>query len=756
MPLFWLSLAFLSGIFVDSLLPLSWPVWLGTALFPLALLAVRPLRQPHPRLKLPLLLLAAALACGGLRLSLAQPVLTPHTLAYYNALPTSLQLNGWISAPPDIRERTTLLRVDVEQIQLSNGWLLPVHGKLVAVLPSTGAWHYGDRLTLDARLTDPPDSEDFSYRDYLSRQGVFSYTTYPRTTRSGTGAGSPLYSGLYALREQASRVLKQLFPTPEAPLLSGILLGLDNNIPLGLVQAFQATGTSHIIAISGFNMAILAGLFSFLFRKVVSRWWALLASLTAVALYSIMVGAGPAVIRAAIMSSLALVAIEIGRPAGGLNSLLLAAGIMCLGSPNLLWDVSFQLSFTATLGLVLYAGPLQGGVTRLLEKRLSPGLARRIAGPVGEYLLFTLAAQATTLPVMVYHFRRLSLSALLANPLALPPQPPLMILGGAAVLAGMLFEPLGRLLAALAWPLVAYTVRVVELLAQLPGSLSFGHISPLAVAAYYLLLLGLTFGREQIKSFRPALKPAAALLACGALALFAWRCALSAPDGRLHLLIYNLEGRAVVLVRAPGGETALINAPPQAGPLEDQLGRWLPPFYRQIDVLALPAPDSLTSLPTLLNDYPPAAAFTCFDPPNSSAGRALKSWSAGAQIPLTRLESGRTLHLGSAVTLSFPAASPDGCAVMLEMGRLRALLPGALQPAGLPAEISAAPGLLIRAAPQLQTQAPSPWPGLPRTDLLLYPLPVSLPHSTGQLTPPPGTWLHLTSDGISVWLEEGS
>ena len=143
---------------------------------------------------------------------------------------------------------------------------------------------------------------------------------------------------------------------------------------------------------------------------------------------------------------------------------------MCLDKPGLLWDVGFQLSCAATLGLILYAGPLQDAATRWLERRLSPETAKRAAGPLGEYVLFTLAAQATTLPVIAFHFHRVSLSALLANPLILPAQPLVMVLGGVAVIGGLIWLPLGQVLGWAAWPFLVYSVRIAEIFGGLPGS----------------------------------------------------------------------------------------------------------------------------------------------------------------------------------------------------------------------------------------------------------------------------------------------
>jgi competence protein ComEC len=227
-------------------------------------------------------------------------------------------------------------------------------------------------------------------------------------------------------------------------LLAGILLGVENGIPQRVQQAFQDTGTAHIIAISGFNISIISALFASLFILLLGkrrRWLAAGLSLVVIAFYAVLVGAGASVVRAAIMGGLTLFAVQLGRRQDGLNSLAFVAALMVLFNPILLWDVGFQLSFMATLGLVLYAGPLSQAFTRLASARLPQATVERLTHPVGEYFLFTLAALLTTLPVTVYHFQRLSLSSLVANPLVLPAQPPVMVLGGLAVLLGLIFQP---------------------------------------------------------------------------------------------------------------------------------------------------------------------------------------------------------------------------------------------------------------------------------------------------------------------------
>jgi competence protein ComEC len=146
---------------------------------------------------------------------------------------------------------------------------------------------------------------------------------------------------------------------------------VEGGIPEPVRQAFNDTGTSHIIAISGFNFAIVAGLFVGFFGWLLGRWRGMLAAFLGIALYAVLAGASAGVVRAAIMGGLGVFAVQIGRRQVGLNSLVFVAALMALANPHVLWDVGFQLSFMATLGLILYADPLSRGFTGLAA-RLPP------------------------------------------------------------------------------------------------------------------------------------------------------------------------------------------------------------------------------------------------------------------------------------------------------------------------------------------------------------------------------------------------
>lgn len=726
MPLLWLSLAFLSGILMAGWSGLRWEAWcaglalcllLGWALLRLGRGWLRAIVRRHHELKFAPLLLLAAMCAGGLRYALAHLPPGPSDLAYYNGT-GEMVLVGWVSGDPSRRESVTLLRVQVDAF-FAGKVRMPLRGAVQVMLPSGITLEYGDRVWLTGKPVQPPESEEFSYRDFLAGQGVSSYLAYPRVTLNQGRGGVPFLRGLYALRQRGTQVLERLYPAPEAQLLQGILLGVDEGIPAEVVKNFQTTGIAHVVAISGFNMSILCTLFMGLFNRVLSRWWAALAAGLALGAYTLLVGGGPAVVRAAVMCSLALIAGQLGRAAGGVNALGLAAGVMCLIDPNLLWDAGFQLSFAATLGLLLYTGPLQSWFRRLADAWMPAGWGSRVAGPVGEYLLCTLAAQATTLPVIAWHFQRLSLSSLLANPLVLPAQPPLMILSGLSLLAGFVLEPLARLLAWTAWPFAAWTIGVASLLARLPLSeLVLGSFGVRILLSGCILVLAAAALREKLGRLRPVL----ILLPLAGLAIFSARLAFSAPDGRYHLVIFDLPGGPALLVRDPHGAALLIGGTDSGITLEDRLGRWLPPSAR-LEALIVPAWAGQKGLPRLVERFRPVKILLCPDARGLRSG--LESAARGSGIELAAIGAGRELDWGP-FSLAVRDAPAGDCTLSLRYGGFSLFVPEPGSPADL---VQTADGeWVLRGAGEEGERI---------------------------LAPPSGGWLHIQTDGERLWVESG-
>jgi competence protein ComEC len=213
---------------------------------------------------------------------------------------------------------------------------------------------------------------------------------------------------------------------------------------------------------------------------------------------------------------------------------------------------------------------------------------------VGEYFLFTLAAQLLTLPVLAYHFRSISVVALIANPMILPAQPPVMILSGMAVILGLVYQPLGQLAGYLALPFVTYTIHVVELFAGIPkGVFYLGEVALPVIGLFFVVLFGWTFAGSYWRRAASAMGAGLPLALVGLLGVLAWRGVLSAPDGRLHLTILNVSQAERsgdgILIQTPTGRNILIDGGPYVTLLSDSLGRRLPLGARQLDWLVVAA-----------------------------------------------------------------------------------------------------------------------------------------------------------------------
>jgi competence protein ComEC len=496
---------------------------------------------------------------------------------------------------------------------------------------------------------------------------------------------NPVLAAIYALRQRGVETVYRLFPDPEAALMAGILLGVESGIPQDVQQAFKDTGTAHIIAISGFNFAIVAGLFVGFFGWLLGRWRGMLAAFLGIALYATLAGASAGVVRAAIMGGLGVFAAQIGRRQYGLNSLVFVAALMALADPHVLWDVGFQLSFMATLGLILYADPLSRWFTGLASRRLALPTAQRLAGPAGEYFLFTLAAQLTTLALILYYFQHFSLVSLAANPLVLPAQPAVMILGGLAALVGMVFQPLGQLIAYLAWPFIVYTIRLVELFARLPGAAwTLPPLSPWVVLAFYVLLFGLTAFGPRLRGWTAAkwgeTGPRLAWIGLAGLALatvVVWRAALAAPDGRLRLTMLDVGGGDALLIQTPGGRNLLVNGGASPNLLSDALGRRLPLGAGKLDYLIVGAAseEQLAALPRLVERFPPGQVLWSGPVAGEYSARQLRQALTDLRVPIVDAQAGQILELGQGARLHVLAVEPRGAVLLLEWGDFQALLP---------------------------------------------------------------------------------
>lgn len=256
------------------------------------------------------------------------------------------------------------------------------------------------------------------------------------------------------IRERASEGLGRGMPAREAELARGFVLGEDEDIDARTEEDFRRSGLSHLLAVSGQNITLLAllampllGAFGIPLRE------RLLWILALIAVYVPVAGAGPSIQRAAVMGAIGVLATLGGRRSSRLYALALAALVTLAIDPGIGADVGWQLSFAAVLGILLLAAPLR----RAIERRLGGGAWRRA---LAEGVAVTVAATLATAPLIAFHFERVSTTTLAANVLALPAVAPAMWLGmlgaGLAQVPGVPLEPLNGLSALL----LAYIAQV--------------------------------------------------------------------------------------------------------------------------------------------------------------------------------------------------------------------------------------------------------------------------------------------------------
>lgn len=782
LPFFGPSVAFITGIVLAEQIGFSFDIWIILAGVFL-LFALRP-RKPAELLRLSartyliIIFTLVSFCLGGFRYQVSLPKIDAFHIAWYNDREYDLLVTGTLEEPPDYRDTYTNLHLRVEAVDTGSGDL-PVDGLLLARVFPNETYVYGERVRIRGKLITPPENEEFSYREYLARQNVHSYMSQTEVTHLPGNGGNPIRRAIYTFKDKALENIYLIFPDPEASLLAGILLGVDTGLPKDLQQAFKDTGTAHIIAISGFNIAIIAGLFTTLFSRILGLTRGSIVALLGIAFYTFLVGADAAVVRAAIMGGISLTVRLLGRKNEGFNALMLSAVGMSIFNPHIPWDVGFQLSFFATLGLILYAEPFQNWAVNLIDRYTSTGAAQKVAAPLSEYILLTLAAQLTTLPIMAYHFKRISLVSLIANPFILPVQPAVMIVGGIAVILSLVWLPLGAVAAFGAWPFVAFTIRVVELFDLLPhGVLVLGDFSLWLVILFYVALLTWTFFSHRIKKFfsgehadiptPPVITVATVLIV---LVIMIWRAAFTTPDGKLHITFLDVGSADAILIQSPGGRHILVNGGPSASMLSDGLGRRLPPLNRRLDwlIVASTQENQLSGLPRVVERITPANVLWTGNVEASFSARNLDEWFIEESIPIIKAETGSKLDLGEGATLQVLNVNSRGAVLLLEWNEFRALFPvgmnfTALEELGYGKNIEQI-SLLLLADSGYAPINPPEWIANPNPQLIVLSVAAGdkdgLPHEStlesieeyAVLRTDHNGWIEVSTDGAEMWIE---
>jgi competence protein ComEC len=456
--LIYISCALVAGIYLGSKFALPFPlIFIGLAPLPLLFF----LSQHRKAIILAAVCLTLFFG-GALLFSASLPADDESHLQYYNS--QEVEIRGVINADPEVRDRTTHLRLSASEIKGNEGWQ-EVSGDALLFVPRYPAYHYGDELLVKGELETPPQLDEFDYEGYLARQGIYSTMTYPQIEVLATGKGFKPLAWVYSLRNSLSQTLAEVLPEPPASLAQGIVLGMRYNISPEIRDDFVHTGTAHLLAISGLHLAIMAGmllsigLWLFGRRRYIYIWLAL----GAIWGYALITGMHTPVIRGAIMASVFLAAELLGRQRTAITSLAFAAAIMVGINPSILWDASFQLSFVAMAGLIFLAPPLMNLGRRVVSQTIGEeGIGASLANITTDSLGVTLAATIAVWPLIAHYFGIVSLAGPLATFLALPALPLAIATGALVGLIGLFALPVAQVLGWLAWLFLSYMLLIVS------------------------------------------------------------------------------------------------------------------------------------------------------------------------------------------------------------------------------------------------------------------------------------------------------
>ncbi|MDD4351387.1 MAG: ComEC/Rec2 family competence protein [Candidatus Gracilibacteria bacterium] len=470
-------LSFLLGVFLG-------PFELNQAylfLLTLVLLSLIPLWKKQV---LFFLLIVLCVLGGYGRYQMFTPTINEQLLSFYNEQGKFTVL-GKICAEPDRRNDKTNLTLCAESLDGRE-----VTGKLLISKPVYPEFKYGEKLKVSGKLLTPIEFDTFSYKDYLARYGIHSVIYNPFIEKVAETNKFSFFYWIFRFKESYESLINRLWHEPQASFLAGLLLGSRKGIPENLMEDFNTTGLTHIIAISGYNITLIIVILAAIFKPLPRKLKFCLTVFSIVS-FTILVGASAAVVRASIMGIISLIALQSGRQSQISIVLLLSAVLMLAVNPLILRsDVGFQLSFLATLGLI-YVSPY-------FEKFLS-FLPNTLA--IRESLSMTLSAQVTAVPLILSTFGRLSLISPLANLLVAPAIPLSMLFGFLASAIYAIFPPLGTILSWIAWLTLEYIIKVTELCAAIPlASVETGTVGTIWLFTYYLLLtLLLVVGKQRIK-----------------------------------------------------------------------------------------------------------------------------------------------------------------------------------------------------------------------------------------------------------------
>ena len=403
----------------------------------------------------------------------------PTSIIFESQVGQKVSFSGIIIDEPDMRENNQKLTIEAQSGDQKT--------KILATINFGEDFKYGDKINFSGKLQKPENfitdqGKVFDYVNYLKKDGILYVMSYPKIEIISHGNGNTIKNILFLTKKKFLEKINFAIKSPENLLMGGLILGEKASFSQELRQNFINTGTIHIVALSGYNVTIIAEwlmkLFAFLPKN-----FGIGAGILSILLFVLMTGGSSTAIRAGIMATLVLVARATGRNYDVARALLLAGIVMILLNPFILvYDVSFQLSFIATVAVIFFAPRIE---KYFLWIRPCLGLR--------DIVSVTCAAYIFVLPFILYKMGNLSLVALPANILILPFIPLTMIFGFLTGFAGVIWYILAVPLGFISYLFLHYELAIINFFSNIPfAALSipdFPFIFTLAIYVYFIYKL---------------------------------------------------------------------------------------------------------------------------------------------------------------------------------------------------------------------------------------------------------------------------
>lgn len=462
-------IGFCSGIFLRSLFDIGLPIilWLYLVCLGLCVLWHRYHKTVSAQYVGTLCVFLFLFSCGVLRMEIASWYqIVPQ---FEDSLETIVALEGTVVREPDVRATSQHLTVVVDG------------HKLLVTTDRYQDVAYGDTISFKGKLTKPTSFQTdlgrtFDYAGYLKARDISYVVSFARVQVQTQGAGNRIVTLMLSFKHSFMSHIESVIPEPYVGLSEGLLLGVKQALGENLENSFRKTGVIHIVVLSGYNIMLVVIFVMYVLALLVPLRLRLLIGGGTIVLFACMVGLSSTVIRASAMALLALIAKATGRTYAVLRALMITGVLMLLLNPYLLvYDVGFQLSFIATLGLILVSPHIETYVGFMPTKF---GLR--------EFLTATVATQIFVTPLLLYQIGQFSVVAVVVNLLVLPMVSIAMLTTFVTGMLGFVSTTLSVLLAYVAYLSLAYIILIVESFARLPfASVTFPEFSFLIVIGAY-------------------------------------------------------------------------------------------------------------------------------------------------------------------------------------------------------------------------------------------------------------------------------